>query len=58
MTHPQDASLAIGLDLGTTNGLISVWQHGEARLIPNALNENFTPSAVSMDEKRPCFSIY
>ncbi|MFJ5347444.1 Hsp70 family protein [Pectobacterium parvum] len=50
MTHPQDASLAIGIDLGTTNSLISVWQNGEARLIPNALNDNSTPSAVSIDE--------
>lgn len=50
MMHPQDASLAIGIDLGTTNSLISVWQHGEARLIPNALNEHSTPSAVSIDD--------
>ncbi len=50
MMHPQDASPAIGIDLGTTNSLISVWQNGEARLIPNALNDNFTPSAISIDD--------
>jgi len=41
---------AIGIDLGTTNSLISVWQQGSAQLIPNALNEYLTPSAVSLDE--------
>lgn len=39
-----------GIDLGTTNSLIGVWRDGEARLIPNALGHNLTPSAVSVDD--------
>jgi molecular chaperone HscC len=40
----------IGIDLGTTNSLVSVWQDGQARLIPNSLGELLTPSCVSIDE--------
>ncbi|VTR61869.1 Hsc62 [Serratia fonticola] len=50
MLQQHDATPAIGIDLGTTNSLISVWQDGESRLIPNALNEFLTPSVVSIDE--------
>ncbi|MDH0301179.1 MULTISPECIES: molecular chaperone HscC [unclassified Pseudomonas] len=55
----QDASLSpspiytaplLGIDLGTTNSLIAVWQVGEARLIANAMGEVLTPSVVSVDE--------
>ncbi|MCP8633487.1 molecular chaperone HscC [Pseudomonas mosselii] len=55
----QDASLSnapthstplLGIDLGTTNSLIAVWQGGEARLIPNAVGEVLTPSVVSVDD--------
>ncbi|WP_409316965.1 Hsp70 family protein [Pseudomonas sp. KCJK9016] len=50
----QDATLSrpalLGIDLGTTNSLIAVWQDGQARLIPNALGEVLTPSVVSLDE--------
>lgn len=55
----QDASLSppstqstplLGIDLGTTNSLIAVWQNGEARLIANALGEVLTPSVVSVDD--------
>lgn len=50
----QDASTPrtplLGIDLGTTNSLIAVWQDGRAQLIPNALGEWLTPSAVSIDE--------
>ncbi|KNX79884.1 molecular chaperone HscC [Pseudomonas sp. 250J] len=55
----QDASLSnaptystplLGIDLGTTNSLIAVWQDGEARLIPNAVGEVLTPSVVSVDD--------
>jgi len=55
----QDASLSnaptystplLGIDLGTTNSLIAVWQDGEARLIPNAMGEVLTPSVVSVDD--------
>lgn len=39
----------IGIDLGTTNSLASVWQDGRSRLIPNSLGEYLTPSIVSID---------
>ncbi|WP_426206354.1 Hsp70 family protein [Pseudomonas sp. TWP3-1] len=50
----QDATLPrpalLGIDLGTTNSLIAVWQDGRAQLIPNALGEVLTPSVISLDE--------
>lgn len=42
--------MIVGIDLGTTNSLISVWQDGEIVLIPNALDEVLTPSAVSIND--------
>jgi molecular chaperone HscC len=39
-----------GIDLGTTNSLIAVLEGTTARLIPNALGETLTPSAVSLLE--------
>lgn len=39
----------VGIDLGTTNSLIAVWEDKGARLIPNGLGEHLTPSAVSID---------
>ena len=41
--------MIVGIDLGTTHSLISVWQNGQVVLIPNALGEMLTPSAVSVD---------
>jgi molecular chaperone HscC len=42
--------MIVGIDLGTTNSLIAVWQDGAPRLIPNSLGEVLTPSCVSVDE--------
>ncbi|NHZ93051.1 Hsp70 family protein [Massilia sp. CCM 8733] len=42
--------MIVGIDLGTTNSLISVWENGAARLIPNSLGEVLTPSCISIDE--------
>jgi molecular chaperone HscC len=42
--------MIVGIDLGTTNSLIAVWQDGQARLLPNGLGESLTPSCVSLDE--------
>jgi molecular chaperone HscC len=42
--------MIVGIDLGTTNSLIAVWEHGAPRLIPNSLGEVLTPSCVSIDE--------
>lgn len=43
---------AIGIDLGTTNSLIAVYEETGPRLIRNALGKVLTPSAVSMGENR------
>lgn len=42
--------MIVGIDLGTTNSLIAVWEDGRPRLIPNSLGEHLTPSCVSLDE--------
>ncbi|TFW24046.1 Hsp70 family protein [Duganella callida] len=42
--------MIVGIDLGTTNSLIAVWEHGAPRLIPNSLGEVLTPSCVSLDD--------
>jgi len=39
----------IGIDLGTTNSAATIWRDGEAVLIPNAIGDFLTPSAVSVD---------
>lgn len=40
----------IGIDLGTTNSLVSVWKDGRCQLIPNAFGERLTPSVVSLED--------
>jgi molecular chaperone HscC len=42
--------MIVGIDLGTTNSLIAVWENGAARLLPNSLGDVLTPSCVSIDE--------
>lgn len=42
--------MIVGIDLGTTNSLIGVWRDGRPVLVPNALGEVLTPSAVSVAE--------
>lgn len=39
----------IGIDLGTTNSLVSVFKNGKAILIPNQFREVLTPSVVSIE---------
>lgn len=41
----------VGIDLGTTNSLVSVWQDDRSIIIPNALGELLTPSVVSVDKR-------
>ena len=41
----------IGIDLGTTNSLVSVWKNGQPVLIPNSFGEYLTPSVVGIDDK-------
>lgn len=42
--------MIIGIDLGTTNSLVAVWQDGTSRIIPNALGETLTPSCVGLSD--------
>jgi molecular chaperone HscC len=41
--------LIIGIDLGTTNSLVSYMSPDGPQLIPNALGETLTPSVVALD---------
>ena len=41
---------AVGIDLGTTNSVIAVWEGGEARVVPNAEGSRTTPSVVGFTE--------
>jgi molecular chaperone HscC len=41
--------MIIGIDLGTTNSAAAIWRDGAATLVPNALGDLLTPSAVSVD---------
>ncbi|HEY1090125.1 MAG TPA: molecular chaperone HscC [Burkholderiaceae bacterium] len=47
----MDRPSIIGIDLGTTNSLVGVFQDGAPRLIPNSLGELLTPSSVSIDDQ-------
>ena len=38
----------IGIDLGTTNSLVSVWKDGKSILVPNSYGSFLTPSAISI----------
>ncbi|WP_312950615.1 molecular chaperone HscC [Agrobacterium sp.] len=40
----------VGIDLGTSNSLISYWNADSAELIPNALGDYVTPSAISISD--------
>ncbi|AJP72135.1 Hsp70 family protein [Sphingomonas hengshuiensis] len=40
--------MIIGIDLGTTNSAAALWRDGQPVLIPNALGDMLTPSAVSL----------
>lgn len=40
----------IGIDLGTTNSLVSVWKDGKSILVPNSFGEYLTPSVVGLDD--------
>ncbi|MDH3699986.1 MAG: molecular chaperone HscC [Alphaproteobacteria bacterium] len=42
--------MIVGIDLGTTNSLVAVWQDGAARVLPNAFGHVLTPSVVGMND--------
>lgn len=48
-------SRIVGIDLGTTNSLVCVWEDGKSKLIPNAFGEYLTPSVVSVGKKGELF---
>jgi len=41
----------VGIDLGTTNSLVSYWSDDGPKLIPNALKSFLTPSVVGVDDQ-------
>jgi len=43
-------SVIIGIDLGSTNSLVSYWDGSKAVVIPNAIEERITPSVVGIDD--------
>lgn len=45
----------IGIDLGTTNSVVSCFIEDKAVIIPNRLGDHLTPSIVSIDENEQIF---
>ena len=44
--------MLVGIDLGTSNSLICIWENGKPVLIPNILNKVITPSVVGYYNKQ------
>ena len=41
----------IGIDLGTTNSVVSIMEGDEAKVIPNAEGNRLTPSVVAFNDQ-------
>ncbi len=41
---------AVGIDLGTTNSVVAVWEEGKPTVIPNSEGSRLTPSVVAYTE--------
>ncbi|MGW1267066.1 molecular chaperone DnaK [Streptomyces sp. NPDC002491] len=41
---------AVGIDLGTTNSVIAVWEGGESSVVPNSEGNRTTPSVVAFTD--------
>lgn len=51
MYKRKSENMIVGIDLGTTNSLIAYYTNEGAKIIPNRLGKNLTPSVVSIDDE-------